>query len=105
MAISVASNRAELLMREDVADLADRMHLAARRLDPVEQRRFRRRNREVAAIAGAMEGLAALAEEGPGNDAADIERIEDDPHFLAEIEQPAQAEGHLMRGDLEDGVR
>ena len=56
---------------EDVGDLADGVDLAGRPLDPVEQRRLGRRDREVAAVAGAVEARRGLADERPGDDTAD----------------------------------
>jgi hypothetical protein len=91
-------------MRVDVADLADADHLAAAPGDAVEQRRLRRRHGIVAAVGGALEVGRRLADEGPGDDAADVQRVDQPANDLAERIEPLEAEMGLVRGDLEDGI-
>src|SRR5690606_1355303 len=59
----------------DVGNLADGEDLVAGRPVAVEQGRLGRGNGVVAPIAGALEGLRAVPEKGPGNDAADLQRF------------------------------
>ena len=66
---------ARAAMGEDIADLADGDHRPAGGGQRVEQSRRRWRDRVVLAMAGADEGLRRLAEEGPGDHAADVERV------------------------------
>ena len=91
-------------MGEDVADLADADHPPPGRDQPVEQRRLRRRHGVVAAVGGAAEIAARLADEGPRDHPADVERIDEPAGDLADLVEPLEAEGALMRGDLEDRV-
>lgn len=92
----------DTLMGEDIADLADGMHLAAGLDKTVEQRGLRWQYGIVAAIAGALEGLDGFADERTGDDAADVERIEQFPDDLAEFEQAFETEMGFVRGNLED---
>ena len=91
-------------MGEDVADLADADDPAAARDQPVEQRRFGRRDGVVAPVGGALEGRGGLADERPRDDPADIQRIDQLAHDLAELIKPLEAEMGLVRGDLEDRI-
>ena len=52
------------------------MTFAAARDQPVEQGRLGRRDGVVAAVGGALEGGGGLADEGPGDDPADVQRID-----------------------------
>ena len=91
-------------MGEDVADLADGDDLAAMRDHPVEQGRLGRRHGKILAVRRAAEGLAGLADERPGDHAADMQRVAQVPHHLAEIIEALEPEMLLMRGDLQNGV-
>src|SRR5438552_1552949 len=100
----VATSLADLrnaAMSEDVADLADGDDLAAALRQPVEQGRFRRRNRIVAAVVGAQEGGSCLAHERPRDHPPDLERIDQPAHRQAKLVKSLQAEMRLVRGDLQ----
>ena len=91
-------------MREDVADLADRDHVAARRRRQVENGGRGRRDRIIAAIAGAAEIVRRAPRERPGDDAADlitIHQLAGDGAHLVEAREP---ERRLVRGDLKHAV-
>src|SRR5208282_6164408 len=62
-------------MGEDIADLADRDDRPARARRPLQEIAVRRGNREILAIGGANEVPGARADEGTGDDAADVEGI------------------------------
>ena len=64
-------------------------------LGAIEQRRLGRRDGEVAAIAGALEGVGGLADEGPGDDAADHQRRGQLERRLADLVEPLEAEMRL----------
>ncbi len=98
-------NARHAFVGKDVADLADAMHRAAGLHQPVEQRRFRRHDGIVAPVAGALESGGRLADEGSGDHPADIERIDQPPHDLAERQQAFEPEMRLVGCNLEDRVR
>ena len=62
-------------MGKNVADLADRDDRPASARRSLQQIAVGRRNREILAIGGADEIFGASADERPGDDAADVERI------------------------------
>ena len=95
---------AGVAMGEDVADLADRDDRAARARGALQEIAGRRRNREILAVGGADEILGALADERPGDDAADVERIAEPARDAAEIVEPLEPERLLMRGDLQHRI-
>ena len=59
---------------------------------------------EILAVAGALEPVFGRADEGPRDDAADIERVAELPGDAAELVEPLEPERLLMRGDLQDAV-
>ena len=63
-----------------------------------------RRNREILAVGGAGEIGGGAADERPGDDAADRQRIAQAPRDAAEVVEPLEPERLLMRGDLEHRV-
>src|SRR5208282_6493317 len=67
--------RPGVAMSEDVADLADRDDRATRARRPLQEIAVRRGNREILAMRSADEILRASADEGPSDDAPDVERI------------------------------
>ena len=88
---------------EDVADLADGMDLAPGAMDPVAERRRRRRNRVVMPVGGAAE-ISRPAGEGPRDHAADLHRMQPGRDVLAKLQQSVEAEAFLMAGDLKHAV-
>jgi len=70
----------------------------------VEQCRLWWQNGKVAAVAGPLERFRCFTDKGPGDHAADIERIEQAAHHLAKCDKPIEAKMHLMRRDLENAV-
>ena len=70
----------------------------------VEQAAGRGGNGEILAVGGAGETGAGIAEEWPGDDAADAQRIADFSRNPAKVIQTLQSERALMRGDLQDAV-
>ena len=72
-------------MGENVADLPYRDDRAARLSRPLQEIAVRRGNREILAMRGADEVLGASADEGPRDDAPDVERIAETARDSAEI--------------------
>jgi hypothetical protein len=95
----------DALMGKDIADLADREHAVAALADLVQQSRSRRRNRKVAPVAGPVETRLDRPDERPRDHPADIQRIDQLAHDLAELDQPLQAESLLVGGNLEHRIR
>ena len=91
-------------MGEDVADLADRDDIAARRAARCSRLPSRRGNREILAIGGADEILGACADERPRDDAADVERVAEPARDSAKIIEPIEPEGLFVRGDLQHRI-
>src|SRR5581483_3539653 len=89
---------------KDIVDLADRNHVASVGGGEVEDGGFRRRDREVAAVRGPLEILRRRSRERAGDDAADVERIDQPARDLADREQPCKPERLLMGCDLEHAV-
>src|SRR5271165_1264064 len=96
--------RPGVAMGEDVADLADRDNRAAPAGRPLQEIAVRRGNREILAARSADEILGASADEGPRDDAPDVERIAQSARNPAEFIEPFEPEGFFVRGDLEDRV-
>ena len=88
----------------DVGNLADGEDLAAFSLEPIQKGRFWRRDCEVAAIAGALEGIAGFAGEGARDDAADHHGRGELEGDLADLVEALEAKMLFARGDLEDAV-
>ena len=96
---------AGVAMGEDVADLADRDDRAARAARPAagDCRRAADTAKSLR-LAVRTKSLALRADEGPGDDAADVERIAEPARDAAEIIEPLEPEGLLVRGDLQHRV-
>ena len=92
------------LMGEDIADLADADDAPTGGHHPVQQRRFGWRNRIVAPIGGAFETPGIVADKGPGDDPADVQRIDQAPRDLAGLVEPVEPEGGFVGGDLEHRI-
>ena len=72
--------------------------------DAVEDRRLRRRDREVLAVGGAREALRRLAGERPRDHPPDPQRMHDLRGDPADLEQPLEPEMRLVRRDLQHAV-
>ena len=70
----------------------------------VEQRLARRRDGEVLAVAGALELAGLLADERPGDDAADAQRVAELSADPADLVEPLQPEMLFVSADLQDGI-
>ncbi len=66
-------------MRKDVADLANGMDLATFLDQSVEERRLRRRHREVAPVSGTLKLGDGFPNKWPRDDAADIVLVQQRP--------------------------
>ena len=88
-------------MGENVADLADADHLAAGLCEAVEQRRRRGEDGVVLAVARALEVSGAGADEGPGDHAADVQRIAQRARRNAHVVKPLQPERRFVGRDLQ----
>src|SRR5262245_33161189 len=89
---------------EYVADLADTDHTAAPRHQAVKKGRFRRRHGKIAAVGGSLKRRSGLPDEWPGDDAADIQRIDQPANDIAKLVEPLQAEMSFVGRDLEHRI-
>src|SRR5712671_3712211 len=88
----------------DVADLADRDDMAALVREALEKRGARRYDGEILAMTGAREIMSAGADKGPGDDAANIQRVSKFARRLADFIKPLEAEVFFVCGNLHDGI-
>src|SRR5690606_25392700 len=94
----------DAVTRIDVRDLADGEDLPSRLFHAIEQRRLRRGNGEVAAVAGALESVPGFAGKGTRDDAADLHGLGEFEGDLADAVEPLEAEMGLVGGDLEHRI-
>ncbi len=100
---------ADRAVAEDVIDLANGPDRTPGFHDSVEQVTRRGRDRKIppiarAPVAGTIICAAPAPGKGPGDDAADVERVTNTARHLADGVQPVESEGLLMGCDLEHGI-
>ena len=95
---------AGVAMGEDVADLADGDDGAASLRRALQEIAVGRRHGEILAVRRADEIIRGPADKGPRDDPPDPERIAETARDAAELIEPLEPEGFLMRGDLEHRV-
>ena len=91
-------------MRENVVDLADCDDVAAGRGGRIENGRRRRRHGIIAAVSRARKPAIRVSDEGPRNDPADAQGIDEFARYCADSIETLQSEAFLVRSDLEDAV-
>jgi len=89
---------------ENVADLADRDDGAARLREAIEKRGRRRHHGIILAVGGAGEIAGSSADEGAGNDAADVQFIGQFAGNPADVIEMLEAEAFFVRCNLDDTV-
>ncbi len=91
-------------VREDVADLADADDGTSGLGGALEQVPRWRLHSEILAVGSPPERRSRFAGEGPRDHPADVQRIAKAAGDPADVIEALQAEGLLVRGDLEDGI-
>ena len=89
---------------ENVADLADRDDSAAGLRETIEKRGRWRQHRIILAIGGAGEIAGSGADEGAGDDAADVQFIGQLAGNPADVIEMLEAEAFFVGGNLDDTV-
>src|SRR3954451_13888559 len=75
-------------MSKNIVDLSDRDHIAALGRGDIQNGWLRRRYRKIAPVRGSLEIVAARTDEGPGDNATDIEGIDQPAGDRADLVKP-----------------